>query len=399
MNHNLLRQTEGVAPGAEGEGVWDVDVIECEHLAGFDLALDDDVADQTDGNVIRVILDEDGFAPDLEVALASFQEGSGWDRLFGDDADAGDRVIAVVEQDFAILEDVPDGDGDFEVAEMVVADHGVVGAGTQLQIFEGGRLDLVVFGGDEDASGKFLLGYGATEQVITDGAAEFFGFVRKADGAFVDIFAFKAKHALLPDGGAQAVGDEDLLDLDLGTIGEAGDLVEGDAPNFCPIEHVFPGGVVVEEAFEVAVDEGLEAHGDEVVIEGGEGAGLVAFGFGDESAGGEEAAGGDVELGVHGDDGAAGGEGVVDDFGGVDRIAIALDDQVALVDQFLGGIGVDAVVGEVVQVSAGQYGGDEHVVEAVDGFFEAIADEAGADDADFFLVIVWHLLVLVIVES
>ena len=385
------RQTEGVAPGAEGEGVGHVDVVEGEHLPGFDLALDDHVADEADGDVVGVVLDEDGFAPDLEVALASFQEGSGWDGLFGDDADAGDGVIAVVEQDFAVFEDVPDGDGDFEMAEMVVADHGVVGAGAQLQIFEGGCLDLIVFGGDEDAGGEFFLGGGTAEQVVADGLAEFLGFVGEADGAFVDVFAFETKHAAFADGGAQAIGDEDLFDLDFGAVGEAGDLIEGDAPDFGPILHVFEGRIEVEEAFEVAIDEGFEAHGDEVVIEGGEGAGLVAFGFGDEAAGGEEAAGGDVELGVHGDDGAAGGEGVVDDFGGVDRVAIALDNEIALVDEFLGRIGVDAVVGEVIQVSAGQYGGDDHVVEAVDGFFEAIADEAGADDADFFLVMMFHV--------
>lgn len=154
-------------PGGEGEGVGEVDVVAVDDGSGLDGAADDGVLEEADGEVAEVLAAADAFAAGGEGAEAAGDAFARFEVAFGDGGDADFRDGAVVEEGAFFVGDAVDGFADFEVAEVVGALDDVEGAGAHFEVLEGGGVDGVVGGGDEDAAGAF-----GGDGVVGDGAAE-----------------------------------------------------------------------------------------------------------------------------------------------------------------------------------------------------------------------------------
>ena len=164
------------------------------------------------------------------------------------------------------------------MAKMIWTKEGVVRTLAHLQITQHFRSRVRVFGGDEDPGRQVVV-----EQIIGNGLAEDFRAGGQEFAAFLEAHPAWSQQTLRDDAGTEAVGNESLFHLHLRAIGKAGDLLETDALLARPILHLLVGRMVVEEPLDVPVDERAEAHVRDFLMQGGEGAGLVAFRLGEHS--------------------------------------------------------------------------------------------------------------------
>ena len=175
------------------------------------------------------------------------------------------------------------------------------------------------------------------------------------------------------------------LDLHFRTVGERGGLLNSEALPFRPVLHVFEARVRIQESLHAAVNQWLEPHPDELIMELGLHAWLISVCLGEIALADEVRAAGHVELGVHRDDWETRRQDVPDDFGRMDGVARALDDDIGTVEQFLRRLSEPHVrrhVVDAVERAAGQSDGDLEVIHQSKRGNQAARNESRAHHAD-----------------
>ena len=222
--------------------------------------------------------DVDAGAAQIEAAAAALDHLARPERALGDARDADPRRGAVVEQRAAPLHHALDGLEHLEVHQAIVLDQDVVGTLAELEVAQRRRLALVVAGDDEHAVLQ-----AAIQDVLADRMAEPVGRGAELGRGDLEIAGREPDQILLGDAGAEPVGDQALLDLDLGAVGERGHHLDRVVLALGPVAHLLRARIAVEEGLHVAIDQRLEAGRDRVLGERGEAARLVALGLAQEA--------------------------------------------------------------------------------------------------------------------
>jgi hypothetical protein len=249
-------------PGRERLGLGQLDVVHGQELARLDPPPDAHPAGQADRHMPRPVGDVDAGTAQLEAAAPPLDELAGPERALGDARDADPRPGAVVEQRPVLAHEPLKGLENLEVDQAVVLDQHVIGPVAELEVAQRGRLARIVAGDDEHAMLQ-----PAIQDVVADRMTEPVGGGAELGARELKVTGLEPDQVLLGDPGTETIGDQALLDLNLGTVGERGHHLDRVVLALGPVAHLFGRRVAVQERLHVAVGERREAGRDRVLGE------------------------------------------------------------------------------------------------------------------------------------